>query len=187
MKNLTKVFSCALFFVFLSTTAQETVSKSTTTHNKAVSNKSIVNSTATSKNHQTLLAVMKAADLEDLLDHAGPFTVFAPSDLAFANLAGRSVEELLDPKNRKELRDLLTYHIVAGQITASKILKAMCRGEGKATFTTIQGGIITATMEGIDIILNDAFGNTATIVVADSKQNNGVIHEIDSVILPGKI
>ncbi|CAM4386829.1 fasciclin domain-containing protein [Zobellia roscoffensis] len=187
MKYLIKVFSCALCFSFLSLTAQESVSKSNSTYHKTEGKKSIVNSTATSKNHQTLLAVMKATDLEELLDHAGPFTVFAPSDLAFQKISGKTVEYLLHPENRKELKDLLTYHIVAGQITASKILKAMCRGKGKATFTTVQGDIITATMKGIDIILNDSFGNTATIVVADSKQRNGVIHEIDSVILPGKI
>ncbi|WP_400073070.1 fasciclin domain-containing protein [Zobellia russellii] len=187
MKYLTKVLSCVLFSSFISLTAQEGVSKSNSTYKKSEVEKSIVNSTATSKNHQTLLAVMKATDLEDLLDHAGPFTVFAPSDLAFQKISGKSVEYLLDPENRKELKDLLTYHIVAGHITASKILKAMCRGEGKATFTTVQGDIITATMKGVDIILNDSFGNTATIVVADSKQRNGVIHEIDNVILPGKI
>jgi len=187
MKNLTKVFSCALFFTFCLLTAQEHLTTTTSPLTQLDSKKSIVNSTATSKNHQTLLAVMKATDLEELLDHAGPFTIFAPSDMAFQKISGKSVEYLLDPENRKELKDLLTYHIVAGSITASKIFKAMCRGEGKATFTTVQGDIITATMKGIDIILNDSFGNTATIVVADSKQRNGVIHEIDSVILPGKI
>ena len=104
MKYLTKVLSCVLFSSFISLTAQESVSKSNSTYKKSEVKKSIVNSTATSKNHQTLLAVMKATDLEDLLDHAGPFTVFAPSDLAFQKISGKSVEYLLDPENRKELK-----------------------------------------------------------------------------------
>ena len=149
--------------------------------------KSIVHKTANSENHQTLLAVMKATDLEELLDESGPFTVFAPSDAAFENLSGTSVEDLLAPENKEELKDILTYHIIAGTLSASKILKAMCRGKGKATFTTVHGDEITATMQGIDIVLTDSFGNSATIVVADSNQRNGVIHEIDSVILPSKV
>ncbi|MDO6517027.1 fasciclin domain-containing protein [Zobellia uliginosa] len=179
------ILVCLFFSVCFSLSAQE----ATTAKKPLVgsSGESIVNSTANSKNHQTLLAVMRATDLEELLDQSGPFTVFAPSDRAFENLSGKSVKDLLDPKNKKELKDLLTYHIVAGYISASKILKAMCRGKGKATFTTVQGDTITATMKGIDIILTDSFGNKATIVVADSNQKNGVIHEIDSVILPGKI
>ncbi len=147
---------------------------------------SIVYKTASSENHQTLLAVMKATDLEELLDETGPFTIFAPTDSAFENLSGKSVQDLLNPENKQELKDLLTYHIVAGNLSASKILKAMCRGEGKATFTTVHGDEITATMKGIDIILTDSFGNSATIIVADSNQRNGVIHEIDSVILPSR-
>lgn len=149
--------------------------------------KSIVHTTADSENHQTLLAAMRATDLEELLDQAGPFTVFAPSDAAFENIAGKSIDYLLDPVNRKELKELVTYHIVAGKLSASKILKAMCQGRGKATFTTVHGDEIVATMQGLDIVLTDSHGNSATIVAADSNQINGVIHEIDSVIQPSYI
>lgn len=151
-----------------------------------VTQKSIVHKTANSENHQTLLAAIKATDLEELLDKSGPFTIFAPSDSAFENISGKSVQDLFDPENKKELKDLLTYHIVAGNLSASKILKAMCSGEGKATFTTVNGDNIIATMKGLDIILTDSFGNSATIIDADSNQRNGVIHEIDSVILPSR-
>ncbi len=149
--------------------------------------KSILKNTESSENHKTLLAVMRAADLEEVLGFDGPFTVFAPSDSAFEKLSKEKIEALLLPENKKELQALLTYHIIAGNFSASKILKAMCRGAGKATFTTIQGDEITATMQGVDIILTDNFGNTARITTADSNQCNGVIHEIDSVIRPNKI
>lgn len=145
---------------------------------------SLLEATAASENYKTLLEVVKATDLEDLLDQSGPFTLFAPSDVAFDGLIGETVEDLLHPMNREELKALLSYHLVAGKVSASKILKALCRGEGTATLTTVQGDIITATMKGLDIILSDSFGNTATIVVADAMQRNGIIHEIDAVIRP---
>ena len=149
--------------------------------------KSIVMNTEASENHKILLAVMRASDLEEKLNYDGPYTVFAPSDLAFEKLTVIKTAYLLDPKNKKKLHEVLGYHIVAGNLSAAKILKAMCRGNGEATFTTVQGDDITATMSGIDIILTDTQGNTAKIIVADSNQCNGVIHEIDSVMLPNKI
>lgn len=145
---------------------------------------SIVTTTAASEKFQTLSAVMKAAGLEDLLDGSAQFTLFAPSDLAFKDIHWKSASELLNPENKKELKALLGYHIVAGKLSASRILRALCQGRGKTTFTSIQGDIITATMDGLDIILSDSFGNTATIVVADANQSNGVIHQIDAVIRP---
>ncbi|WP_373517977.1 fasciclin domain-containing protein [Pricia sp.] len=148
---------------------------------------SILRTAAVSEKYRTLLAVMKATDLEELLDHSGPFTVFAPSDHAFEKFSRSSNDDLMHPDHKKELKALLTYHIVAGKLSASKILKALSRGKGKTTFTTLQGDSITATMKGIDIILSDSFGNTATIVVADSNQRNGIIHEIDAVIRPKKL
>ncbi len=149
--------------------------------------KSIISNTENSENHQTLLAAVKAADLEEVLKSKGPFTVFAPSDNAFDKLSEARLAKLLRPENKKELHSLLTYHIVAGNLSASTILKAMCRGNGMATFTTVQGDELTATMSGIDIVLTDSNGNTARITTADSNQRNGVIHEIDSVILPAKL
>ncbi|SHI93117.1 fasciclin domain-containing protein [Pseudozobellia thermophila] len=178
-----KLHTRFLVFLFLAVTGITSAQENFSNGGK----NSIINTTAHSERHKTLLAVMKATDLEELLDQSGPFTVFAPSDSAFEKLSGKSVEDLMDPENKKELKDLLTYHIVAGNLSASKILKAMCRGRGKATFTTVNGDDITATMEGLDIVLTDGYGNQAKIVVADSNQLNGVIHEIDSVILPQKV
>ncbi|WP_209400044.1 fasciclin domain-containing protein [Pseudozobellia sp. WGM2] len=178
-----RISSALLFILILFFSSEVSAQKKSTIEAR----KSIVRSTAISENHKTLLAVMKATDLEELLDRSGPFTVFAPSDLAFENITGKSVDDLLSPENKKELKALLTYHIVAGKLSASKILKAMCRGGGTATFMTVHGDDITATMKGLDIILTDGQGNQATIVVADSNQRNGVIHEIDQVIQPREV
>ncbi|MEZ4970575.1 MAG: fasciclin domain-containing protein [Flavobacteriaceae bacterium] len=145
---------------------------------------SIIESAADSGYHYTLLEVVKAANLEKILDEDGPFTVFAPSDMAFQRLSKVNLRELLLPENKQELFSLLTYHIVAGNITASKILKALCNGNGKASFTTVQGDKIYASMDGLDIVLEDKAGNKARITSADASQSNGIIHEIDSVILP---
>ena len=147
-------------------------------------NKSIIVNTETSERHTTLSTALRATELDAVLDYDGQFTVFAPSNLAFEKLSKTFVNRMLDPKNKKALRNILSYHIIAGKLSASKILKAMCRGKGKATFTTIMGEQITATMNGIDIILTDPQGNSAKIILADSNQCNGVIHEIDSVFLP---
>ena len=176
-------YSLLLFLTF-SFFASAQKSYNSPTEFKVNKTKSIFGSTAASNTHQTLLTVIQATDLENLLDEAGPFTVFAPSDVAFENIAGKSLNYFLDPSNKEELKKLITYHIVAGKLSASRILKAMCRGGGRASFTTVQGDEIVATMKGLDIILRDSHGNTATIVVADSNQSNGVIHEIDNVILP---
>ncbi|WP_238934813.1 fasciclin domain-containing protein [Aurantibacter crassamenti] len=149
-------------------------------------NKSILTNTSDSENYQTLSTVMRASELKDLLGHDGPFTVFAPSDSAFEKLPRHKVAELLKPENKKELQDLMAFHVVAGNLTASKILRAMCRGNGVASFTTVQGNEITATLQGIDIVLSDSVGNSAKITAADANQCNGVMHEIDRVILAGK-
>lgn len=185
MKFKTCLLSFSLLCFSLNMIAQRDYDRETSS--KMDPEKSIIKNTKTSENHKTLLAAMKAADLEEILDYAGPFTVFAPSDLAFEKLPKEKVAELLSPNNKKELKALLTYHIVAGNFSASKILKAMCRGNGKASFTTVQGDELTFTMEGVDIILTDNLGNKAKITTADANQCNGVIHQIDSVIRPAKL
>lgn len=154
---------------------------------RSLVNNTIIESTEGSRYHKTLLAAVRAADLEATLDGDGPFTVFAPSDQAFKKWSPERIATLLRPENKKELQAVITYHIVAGKLTASKILKAMCRGAGKATFTTVQGDEIIATMDGIDIVLTDCCGNTARITTADAPQCNGVIHVIDSVIMPSQL
>lgn len=185
-KNLSKIVLLVFVMTFSSVSAQDLPMRSAEKGATTTAKKSIVGTAAASENYQTLMAVMKATGFENLLNGSAPFTIFAPSDLAFKHLRGKSVEDLLNSDNQKELRALLGYHIVAGKLSASKILKALCRGKGKTTFTSIQGDVITATMKGIDIVLSDSFGNTAIIVVADANQRNGVIHEIDAVIRPGK-
>lgn len=146
----------------------------------------IIRSTEESQSHKMLHAAVKAADLEETLAGDGPFTVFAPSDGAFKKMSSDKISELLRPENQKALQSLVTYHIVAGKLTASKILQAMCRGRGSAILTTVQGNELLVTMDGLDIVLTDCFGNMARITSADFNQSNGVIHEIDSVILPNQ-
>lgn len=148
---------------------------------------SISTNTGISEKHSTLMAAIKVADLEEVLNFDGPFTVFAPSNVAFDNLSEFNVSSFLKPDNKKEVFSLLAHHIVAGNISASKILRAMCQGNGTASFTTVLGDELIATMEGTDIVLTDEFGNTAKITNADANQCNGVIHEIDSVFVPKKI
>ncbi|NJB69595.1 putative surface protein with fasciclin (FAS1) repeats [Saonia flava] len=137
--------------------------------------------------HNTLSKAIKVAKLEEILDNDGAFTFFAPSDEAFKKFPQEKLKSLIKSENIKELRALLTYHIVAGNFSASKILSALCRGNGVATFTTLQGTKITATIDGVDIVLTDGHGNSAKITKADTNQCNGVIHVIDSVIKPSKV
>jgi uncharacterized surface protein with fasciclin (FAS1) repeats len=134
--------------------------------------------------YQTLMHAFQATELQEILENRGPFTVFAPSDAAFEKMESDGMGELLKPENRNDLRAVLAYHIVAGELTASRILRALCRGEGAARFTTVQGEELLATLEGSDIILTDCSGNRARIVNADFGRKNLVFHEIDAVILP---
>ncbi|GBF21538.1 immunogenic protein MPT70 precursor [Arenibacter sp. NBRC 103722] len=182
MKSYVSV--CALLFLITSLGYGQT---SFTENSFLKKENSIIESAADSGNHYTLLEAVKAANLDKILNEDGPFTVFAPSDMAFRKLSKVNLKELLLPENKKELFSLLTYHIVAGNITASKILKALCNGNGKASFTTVQGDKIFASMDGLDIVLTDKAGNRAKITSADANQCNGIIHEIDSVILPNAL
>jgi uncharacterized surface protein with fasciclin (FAS1) repeats len=134
--------------------------------------------------HPFLSVALAASGLIEILDKQGPFTFFIPSDEAFKSGPGLNFAELLEPENRNALRSVLTYHMVAGRYSASKILRALCRGAGTAAFTTVQGNEILASMEGTDILLTDCSGNTARITMADGNRQNGVIHVIDRVILP---
>lgn len=129
----------------------------------------------------------KTAKLEEMLDNEGPFTVFAPTDMAFNSLPEIQLQNLLMPENRKQLSALVSYHIIAGKFSAAKILKKLCSGEGQTTLTTLQGEAITATIDGTDIILTDGQGNKARIIKADRNQCNGVVHTIDSVIRPSRL
>jgi uncharacterized surface protein with fasciclin (FAS1) repeats len=137
----------------------------------------------TGRGYQKFSEALVLSQLRESLRNAGDFTVFAPSDEAFQTLDEGLL--LLNPHNIRKLRTLISYHIVAGEYTASRILQALCKGEGVAVFTTIQGEELIATMEGVDIVLTDCRGNKSRIVEADNTSENLVLHEIDRVILPG--
>jgi uncharacterized surface protein with fasciclin (FAS1) repeats len=146
--------------------------------------KNIVENAINSADHTTLVAAVKAADLVATLQSAGPFTVFAPVNAAFAKLPAGTVDTLLKPENKATLAKILTYHVVAGKMSAADLKKAVKMGGGKAMLTTVAGGSLTATMKGGKLMLTDEKGGMATVMQADVMQSNGVIHVIDSVALP---
>lgn len=144
----------------------------------------IIDNAVNSKDHTTLVAAVKAAGLVETLKGAGPFTVFAPTNEAFEKLPKGTVDTLLKPENKKKLAGILTYHVVSGKMDAASITKAIADGKGKATFKTVAGGTLTATLEGKDVILTDEKGGKSKVTIADVMQSNGVIHVVDSVLMP---
>lgn len=146
--------------------------------------KNIVESAIESEVHTTLVAAIKAADLVETLSSEGPFTVFAPTNAAFGNLPGGTVETLLKPENIKQLQTVLTYHVIAGKFSANDVVAAIKKGYGKAELKTVSGGMVTAMLEGKSVKIKDSKGNVATVTIADVNQSNGVIHVIDTVLLP---
>lgn len=147
-------------------------------------NKDIIANAVESADHTTLVAAVKAADLVTTLQGAGPFTVFAPTNAAFAKLPAGTVENLLKPENKATLAKILTYHVVAGKVTAADLVKMIQDGKGKATVKTVSGGTLTAMTKGGIVLLQDEKGGTATVTLADVNQSNGVIHVVDAVLLP---
>lgn len=146
--------------------------------------KDIVDNAVNSADHTTLVAAVKAAGLVDTLKSKGPFTVFAPVNSAFEKLPAGTVDTLLKPENKAMLTKVLTYHVVAGNMDSKKIASAIKKGKGMATFKTVAGGTLTAMMSGSSLILTDEKGGKSTVTIADVKQKNGVIHVVDSVLLP---
>lgn len=144
----------------------------------------IVAAAMQSEDHETLVAAVKAAGLVDTLASRGPFTVFAPTDAAFAKLPAGTVDTLLQPANRDQLRAVLTYHVVAGRVTSAQLVDLIGRNAGKAQLTTVQGGTLTASLSGDSVLITDAAGRTARVTAADLNQSNGVIHVTDAVSLP---
>ncbi|MCO5723694.1 fasciclin domain-containing protein [Robiginitalea marina] len=134
--------------------------------------------------YETLSKAIALSEFKQVLEVSGPFTVFAPSDTAFLKLEGSGSAHLMDPENRGQLKSLVGYHIVAGELTASRILRALSRGSGTALFTTVQGEPLLASLEGSDIVLTDCSGAQARIVHADRTVENLVLHEIDAVVSP---
>jgi uncharacterized surface protein with fasciclin (FAS1) repeats len=146
--------------------------------------KDIIDNAVNSKDHTTLVAAVKAAGLVDTLKGAGPFTVFAPTNAAFEKLPAGTVDGLLKPESKAALTKVLTYHVVPGKQDAATIAKAIEDGKGKATFKTVAGGTLTASMEGSSVVLTDEKGGKSKVTTADVMQSNGVIHVVDSVLMP---
>ncbi len=168
VKNL--VLSAFIVAIGFTTQAQET--------------KTIVENAIASKDHTTLVAAVKAAELVETLSGKGPFTVFAPTNAAFAKLPKGTVETLLKPENKAKLQAVLTYHVVAGNLDSKAVIAAITKGKGSATLTTVQGGKLVGSLKGKNVILTDESGNVSTITAVDVKSSNGVIHVIDTVVLP---
>ena len=181
MKKIFLMLASALIVV--SAFAQE---KTVTVGGAAMySSKNIIENAVNSKVHTTLVAAVKAAGLVETLQGAGPFTVFAPTNAAFGKLPKGTVETLVKPENKATLTNILTYHVVAGKFNAKDIFKLIKKGKGKAEIKTVQGGILTASLQGKKLVLTDAKGGKSYVTIADVNQSNGVIHVIDTVVLPG--
>jgi len=146
--------------------------------------KDIVDNAASSKDHTTLVAAVKAAGLVDTLKGAGPFTVFAPTNAAFDALPAGAVQSLLQPENKSKLAAVLTYHVVPGKLDAAAIAAQIKAGGGQAKLKTVQGETLTARATGGKVTLTDSKGNTANVTIANVYQSNGVIHVIDKVLMP---
>ena len=146
--------------------------------------KNIVQNAVNSKDHTTLVAAVKAAGLVDTLSSKGPFTVFAPTNAAFARLPAGTVETLVKPESKDTLTSILTYHVVPGRITAGQIASLAARNKGTATFKTVQGGTLRFHKSGRGWAVMDSKGGMAKITIANVMQSNGVIHVIDHVLMP---
>ena len=146
--------------------------------------KNIIQNAVNSADHTTLVAAVKAAGLVDTLSGTGPFTVFAPTNQAFAKLPAGTVDSLLKPEMKDTLTKVLTYHVVAGKMSSKDIAKAIKAGQGTATLRTVSGGTLRASMSGPDLVLTDEKGGTSKVTIADVFQSNGVIHVVDTVVMP---
>jgi uncharacterized surface protein with fasciclin (FAS1) repeats len=144
----------------------------------------IIDNAVNSADHTTLVAAVKAAGLVETLKSKGPFTVFAPTNAAFDKLPAGTVDTLVKPENKEMLTKILTYHVLAGSFDAKAIASRISKGHGKAKFTTVSGDTLTATMNGNELWLRDEKGGTARVTIGDVYQSNGVIHVVDSVLLP---
>ena len=189
MKKLFSIIAIAAFG-FATITGANAQMKNKKTGNPDVggaamyNTKDIVDNAVNSKDHTTLVTCVKAAGLVETLKSDGPFTVFAPTNAAFAKLPAGTAETLLKPENKALLTKILTYHVVAGKMSSSDIVKAIKAGNGKAVLSTVSGGKLTASLDGKKVKLTDEKGGFAYVTVADVNQKNGVIHVIDGVVQP---
>ena len=183
MQMKSKLTSLALALV-ISAIAAPTFAQVTVGGAPMYASKDIIDNAVNSKDHTTLVAAVKAADLVATLKGPGPFTVFAPTNAAFAALPAGTVDTLLKPANKAALANILTYHVVAGKVDGSSLMKAIADGMGKATLKTVSGGTLTATASSAGIAIVDEKGGSAKVTIADVYQSNGVIHVVDKVLLP---
>lgn len=149
----------------------------------AQATKTIIENAIASKDHTTLVAAIKAADLVETLSGKGPFTVFAPTNKAFEKLPKGTLAMLLKPENKGKLASILTYHVVAGNLDSKAIIAAIVKGKGVVTLTTVQGGKLVGKIFGNDVILTDEKGNKSKVTAVDITSSNGVIHVVDAVLL----
>ncbi len=146
--------------------------------------KNIVENASNSKDHTTLVAAVKQAELVETLSGEGPFTVFAPTNAAFDKVDKTALDGLMKPESKDALAGILKYHVVAGKMDSATIADAIKKGNGKAVLETVNGEELTASMDGDNVVLTDAKGGKATVTTADVYQSNGVIHVIDTVLMP---
>ncbi|MBP6642290.1 MAG: fasciclin domain-containing protein [Flavobacteriales bacterium] len=146
--------------------------------------KNIIENAVNSKDHTTLVAAVKAADLAETLSSPGPFTVFAPTNAAFDALPKGTVDDLLKPESKEALQGVLTYHVLAGKFDSKAVAAAIKKGGGKVVMKTVAGGELTFSMKGDKLMVTDQSGGSAMVTIADVYQSNGVIHVIDKVLLP---
>lgn len=146
--------------------------------------KNIIENAVNSKDHTTLVAAVKAAGLVETLQSAGPFTVFAPTNAAFSKLPAGTVETLLKPENKATLSKILTYHVLAGKYDSNAIAAAIKENKGVAKFKTVSGGWVMASMKSSSLILTDEKGGTSLVTIKNVYQSNGVIHVVDTVVMP---
>ncbi|WP_397446393.1 fasciclin domain-containing protein [Polaribacter sp. R77954] len=180
--NFKKLFSITVFAIIVSLpTFANTDPKD---KNNEKNEKTIVGVAAANDNFTTLVAAVKAAGLVETLNSDGPFTVFAPINDAFGKLPKGTVESLLKPENKKLLTAILTYHVVAGEFKAKDVLAAIKANNGKFDIKTVQGGTLTASLKDGKVILKDTKGNTSTVIITDVAASNGVVHAIDTVVMP---
>ncbi len=180
-----RIFTIAFALVAIAFVSNTYAQKNPTVGGAAMyETKDIVDNAVNSKDHTTLVAAVKAAGLVETLKGDGPFTVFAPTNAAFEKLPAGTVETLLKPENKATLTTVLTYHVLSGKFNAKDIVKAIKDGNGKATFKTVAGASLTASMMGKKVMLTDAKGGMSHVTIADVNQKNGVIHVVDAVLLP---
>lgn len=184
MKTKNGLIAFAFIALFTLTSATILNTRNVTDPVETVQTPNIVGVAAANKNFTTLVAAVKAADLVETLSGDGPFTVFAPTNDAFSKLPEGTIATLLKPENKATLTSILTYHVVAGKFDAAAVVKAIKANYGAFTVKTVQGGSLIASLDGGNVILKDEKGNISKVVIADVAASNGVIHAIDSVVMP---